>query len=320
MKRKTFIIEEYEKDHETRIRQLIWRLLEEEEINLLIRMKYDRKAFNGEALESMARLLRSIGEEKEFIVDLEVATDQWDAIRKYRRILNQYSVRIELKVNNEKRLKEVDRYKEKLLLERICIVSEEYQTFLKLYEKWKTLKIPVCSEYELTTKEYLEFFQYWIHDREASWYVPFEEALISLLTENPGRNCVYNSCMGKYLYLDEENNVYFCAKKKAQTRMFSLSDDIIRNLYNEVYDQFLKQAIEKRKACLAECSAYALCKGGCMLEEKNAKSCMELAQRVSCAAQFLEREMESEFANVENACVRQLYLSLIAYGFWHEES
>lgn len=320
MKRKIFIIEEYEKEREREVRSLLQGLLQEEELNLLIRMKYERKSLSKESLESMAEVLRSLGKEKEFIVDLEVVTDQWNLVRKNRKILNQYSIRVELKVCNEKELKQVDRYKEKLLLEKICISSEDYPSFLKLYDKWKKIKIPVCSEYELTIEEYLEFFQYWIRDREAVWYAPFEDLLISLLTGNPSNDCVHNSCMGKYLYLDEEHQVYFCAKKDPCTKMYRQSSGNIENLYNDAYDRYLKCAVEKRNACLKECDAYSLCKGGCVLKEKNAQYCTEFAQKVSCAAQFLEHEMKSAFVNVENVCIRQLYLSLIAYGFRYTES
>lgn len=319
MKRKIFIIEEYEKGREREVRQLLWGFLSEGEINLLIRMKYERKALSKESIESMAEVIRSLGKEKEFTVDLELVTDQWDLVRKNRKILNQYSIRVELRVRNDQKRKEVDRYKEKLLLERICIVSEEYPLFLKLYEEWKNLKIPICSEYELTTAEYLEFFQTWLRDNDAVWYTPFEDIFVCLLTGNSSSDCVHQSCMGKYLYLDDENYVYFCAQKRAAAKMYLLSEGITENLYNDVYDQWLNRAVEKRNHCLEECGAYSLCKGGCVLEEKTSRYCAEFAQKIACAAQVLERELESAFLNVENACLRQLYLSLVAYGFQQEE-
>ena len=97
--------------------------------------------------------------------------------------------------------------------------------------------------------------------------------------------------------------------------MYCLKQENPKDIYNEVYNNTLHTAIEKRTECQNECEIFGFCRGACPLKERKQETCMALMQKVACWGTFLEKEARNAFVEIENPCMRQLYLSLIAYGF-----
>lgn len=316
MKRKIFIIEEYDLKKQADVQKMIADIVKEGEINLLLRLQFYHTKLTAGILDSIADTVKAVGKEQEFVVDLVLETDQWKNVKHLRKKLNQYSIRVELMVTESVNVKDIIRYKNKLVLEKLYVPCKDYQEFQQAYDKWKISELSIGSaDYELTTKEYLDFFERWIHDAKATWFEPFEDIICSMMTGVPVSACEHNSCMGKYIYLDQKGFVYFCAKKLGNTQMYSVADRKPNLLYNEVYDNTLHVAIEKRKQCMESCEMFGLCRGGCPLEGKIQKNCMEYVQKVARIGEFIEKEIGNAFSEIENPCMRQLYLSLIAYGF-----
>ncbi|MBQ8233649.1 MAG: hypothetical protein IJZ34_17265 [Lachnospiraceae bacterium] len=316
MKRKTFIIEEYEIEIQETVQKLIAAIVKEGDIDLMIRLKYYHTPLTRRLIDSIADTIKAVGKEHEFVVDIVLETDQWKKIKQLRRKLNQYSISLDLKVSDGLQVKEIAHYKKKLLLDKIMLSCKDYDTFYQSYHRWKTAGLSIAlEEYELTLKEYLQFFEEWIHDPKATWFVPFEDIISCMMTGVPAGICEHSSCMGKYLYLDQNKKVYFCAKKRENTQMYSLTENVPDLLYNEIYDNALGMAIEKRNQCAEECELFGLCRGGCPLDEKLAEACGEYIQKVSRIGEFIEKEIVNSFTDIENPCMRQFYLSLIAYGF-----
>lgn len=267
-------------------------------------------------LNSFADTVKAVGKEHEFLVSITIETHQWKNIKRLRKCLNQYAMNIDLKVQEGIKVSEVKKYTKKVLLEKVILSCRDYLQFCEKYHVWKKTGVSVQLEgYELSIDEYLNFFEMWIHDAEAVWFVPFEDMANSILTGVHVENCENNSCMGKYLYLDKQDNVYFCSKKPEVSKMYCLKQENPKDIYNEVYNNTLHTAIEKRTECQNECEIFGFCRGACPLKERKKEACMALMQKVACWGTFLEKEARNAFVEIENPCMRQLYLSLSAYGF-----
>lgn len=74
------------------------------------------------------------------------------------------------------------------------------------------------------------------------------------------------SCLGKVLYIDKKNNVYFCPKYKDRSYLGKIKEN--KNFYDcDTFKDVLISAIEKRENCKKTCSLFSVCKGGCAFEE-----------------------------------------------------
>ncbi len=316
MKRKVFIVEDYIIEKQDILKNMISRLVQGEETELLLHFCFDKVPLTAKVLDHIADTVKEIGKKVEFCVDVTVETNQWKTVKKLRKQLNQYAISVEAEVSEAMSVKDVQRYKEKMLLEKLVLQCEDYASFLKLYEIWKFAGVSVkLKGYELTGEEFAQFFESWIHDKNAAGFEPFEDFIGSLTTGLVINDCRYSSCMGRILYLDRDDQVYFCEKKKEQTKMYSAAQGIPEKLYNEVYSEVLGSAIAKRNQCSNQCEMFGLCRGGCPLEEVNPQTCHDFARKIAAVGEVIEREIGTAFTNLENPYLRQYSLTLIAYGF-----
>lgn len=321
MKQKTFIIEEYEEEQKTYVQESLLKMTEEGNTHLQLRLKYYQKPLTAKKLDCMADLIKEIGKKQEFTIDIVLETNQWARVKRLYKKLNQYSLRLELAVSDRVTTKAVARYAKKTQLEKLLITCEDYVSFQKAYQKWKTVGLTIeAVEYTFSVQEYQDFFDKWVHDAEAVWLTPFEDILYSMLTGISSGSCEHSSCMGKYLYLDAEGNVYFCARKKAAAKMYHIREQHQEALYNETYQIALQRAIEKRTQCMEQCTLFGMCRGGCPLTKPEPSFCAEYVQKLQHTERFLEKEIQNGFINMENPCLRKLYLTMIAYGFRQENS
>lgn len=319
MKKKEFIIEEYCIEQQEKVKKLLLELTKEENVYLSIRLKYYEISFDKNLIDSIADTIKAIGKQREFVTEILLETNQWKQVKKLRKRLNQYGISVELEVADTRKLKEIMKYKTKLLLEKIILPVNHYHDFLQAYHKWKETGLTIrLKEMTLSRQEYLDFWEEWIHDKSAAWFEPYENMILSILTGTSGSECEHSSCMGRILYLDREENLYFCAKKKDAAKMCSLKENIPDFIYNEVYDHVLKMAVEKRSRCTKECQMFGICRGGCPFDTEKETFCADYLQKVSHIGNFIEKEIGTHFSEVENPRLRQLYLTLIAYGFGFE--
>lgn len=319
MKQKMLIIEEYGEEQAQYVRELL-RKMTEEKLHLQVRLKYYRETLTGKKLDSMADLIKEAGKNKEFIVDVILETDQWKQIKRLYKKINQYSVRLELSVSEQMSGRMVKRYAKKMQLEKLLICCKDYKRFQEAYQVWKSVGVTIEPVgYMLSAQEFKDFFDKWIHDAEAVWLEEIEDLSYSILTGVSSGSCEHHSCMGKYVYLDAEGKLYFCSRKKEAAGMYSMREAYRETLYDETYQAVLQNAIAKRTQCMEQCDMFGLCRGGCPLEEADGIACTEYREKIQFVAGFLGKEISNGFINMENACLRKLYLSLIAYGFRTEE-
>lgn len=316
MKQRTLIIEEYEFTKQEYLREVISRMVQDKDVDLSVRLKYYQVPITRKLLNSVVDTIKDIGKNREFFVEIILETDQWKNIKHLYKVLNQYAVSVELLVSEKLKRSEVKKYTKKVLLEKLILSCNNYSTFYQLYQYWKEVGLSIKLEgYRLSENEYFEFWEEWIHDSSAVWFLAFENLLSSRLIGKLVDCCEYSSCMGKYLYIDKDENVYFCEQKKEKSKMYSLKNGIPKYIFNTVYDRVLDAAVEKRSKCKETCSVFPLCRGGCPLDEQKMNCTQEYLKKVVHMDEFLGKELINGFANIENPCFRQFYLSLIAYGY-----
>lgn len=317
MREKTLIIEEYEEKRQEKFRQILSRMVRDEQVNLTVRLVYHRVEITRKILDSIADTIKSVGKEREFMIEVILETDQWKRLKRLYKVLNQYGITVELCGSDSINIMQLKKYKRKMLLERVILHSESYEDFHSQYEKWKIAEIPIqLKGYTLSSTEYREFFEEWVYDAHAVWFFPFEDTISSILTGVTTESCEHNSCMGKYIHLDEKDRVSFCKKGLEPTKLYVLDETKEGPLFeHEIYQNVLGDAIEKRARCQKECQMFGLCRGGCPLESADTSTCNAYIEKIAYTGRFLEQEGKTAFVHVENPCLRQLCLSLLAYGF-----
>ena len=316
MKQKTLILEEYQPDMQKEVGMLLERLVTEEETSVMVVLKYFRISPDKENLLSFAEMMKAVGRKKEFTVDVILETNHWKRVRRLRKTLNRFSIRIRLWVTKDLKPAELVKQRERMLLDTLVIPCQDYGQFYEAYERWKQVGLTLCPEpYRLNGEAFLKFFSEWIQDPKAVWPESLEDMATSLLTGLPSSDCWYSSCLGNYLYLDAEGCVYFCREKR-QEACLGRAEELSEQLFEQdSYQKALEGAIHRRRNCVENCRIYSFCKGGCPLEEQADRRCQEQHRQLDAIREVLEKELPTAFENMENRCLRKLCLSLVAYGF-----
>ena len=126
-----------------------------------------------------------------------------------------------------------------------------------------------CREYLIDSEEYanalISFFDYWVNDTNAIEIEPLCQ-YVRMALGFDGRECIYESCLAKWLGIDHNGNLYPCGRSYPQEYLLgNISDyESIPNVFeNEVYLSLLKSAILRRSDCQEKCKYYGVCHGGC---------------------------------------------------------
>ena len=136
------------------------------------------------------------------------------------------------------------------------------------------------KEFQLDPNDYINsfvnLFKYWTVDRTCNINVSnFEEIVNLVINENSGV-CTFNSCLGKWLCLDTNGNIYPCDRLCTEEYNLGNTNDLesINDVFkNEKFIVLLKSTIERRQKCIEQCEYYNNCYGGCnanvILNNKN---------------------------------------------------
>ena len=320
MKEKYLIIEEFELHRSGAVMALLERLLEEEEVYLTIRWKFFSVRLNRSLLERIASLLYEQGVKKEFTVCCIVETAQWKEVYRLRKVLNRYGFEVLLHASPSLTVKSLKKTGQKMLLEELRIVGDDYESLRKEYERLKGAGIPITfDESRISTEQYMEWFQSWMSDRDACWLLPFRGMVGYMLTGAWLGGCEHGSCLGKYLCMDRDGALFFCEKKLEGSRMYEISSLPGEQLYDQNYERVLGHAVEKRRRCQAECGDFPVCRGGCPLQASGQEDCQACRKKIAYVSLFLQKHSRNYFANTVNPVIRQMFLSTMAFGFIPEE-
>lgn len=113
--------------------------------------------------------------------------------------------------------------------------------------------------------ETIKFFKYWSEDKTA---VPVSTFIqyVNLFCGFSGRNCVYSSCLYKWIDVDPDGSIFPCSRFSDRRYVIGNIQAInsIKAIFiSEEYKNIVSNAIERRLLCRKECSLYPLCNGGC---------------------------------------------------------
>ena len=111
-----------------------------------------------------------------------------------------------------------------------------------------------------------ELYLYWFNDRSGNVSVnPFTTNIEQYLTQNSSI-CIHSSCLRSWMCMDYMGNLSPCDKLfPEQYRYGNINDysDIRQVYYTDGYKNLLGSSVARRKKCIADCSIYKYCQGGC---------------------------------------------------------
>lgn len=143
----------------------------------------------------------------------------------------------------------------------------------------------------LDVNEYInkvnELFDVWLYDEKYLRVTQFQE-IISFILFSKKYTCAYNSCLGRWVSIRPNGDIYPCnryfSEKYCYGNVFDY-EDIKECFFSQGFNNILFDAIERRKKCI-DCSIYKFCEGGCNnnalyengIQNNNGKSCIALKQ------------------------------------------
>ncbi len=313
MRERTVIIEDYGTDREKEISRFLKKSLEGGVTELTVVWKFDRVSFRRKTLESMAGLLSSLGREQDFFLNNVIRTRDWRALLIHRRFLNRYGFEVYLELSVPVPRPAVGWLKKGVILERLVITEGAFAPARELYRRYRAFGISMEADAGAwTVEEFKELFREWADCRKDCWLTCFQDYFTFFLIGMRLTECEYDSCMGKYLLADREGQVYFCRKKRAGSRMYHVDNIEAEGIYNGVYADVLKKAVERRRSCRETCGEYMACQGGCPLTGE--QPCGAFREKLRAVAEFFQKNMETMFMDVENPHPREFLLSAVGFG------
>ena len=127
--------------------------------------------------------------------------------------------------------------------------------------------VPNAEEY---IRSSIECFDNWFHDRDAEVpLIPHYLYVLSALGEPQGSDCAHDSCLTKWICIYPNGDLYPCGKgcpsefKLGNILEMGAVSDAFRT---EGFMKILAGTVERRNKCMAECSLYKYCNGGCSID------------------------------------------------------
>lgn len=125
-------------------------------------------------------------------------------------------------------------------------------------------------DYEQYSSQYLNLFRLWLCDPECRIGIDNFYEVIDAIEYNTLRNCIYTSCLGRWLCIDPSGKVYPCDRLSGQSEYFMGSIDSIRSI-NDLFHahsfvSLLREAVKRKRYCLDHCEVYRWCNSGCNSE------------------------------------------------------
>lgn len=163
----------------------------------------------------------------------------------------------------------------------ICVVSHKIVfSLIENYEWFKQNRFSVNfnpyitdnknDDLYVSVEDYIyniiELFEYWIYDRKCNIHVnPFENLLYAYF-KHEYKVCTFGSCLSHWACIEPNGDIFPC--DKSFNRNFCYGNINLITDFNEIYNSegyrlLIKQAIERRDACIAECKWFQYCHGGC---------------------------------------------------------
>ena len=120
------------------------------------------------------------------------------------------------------------------------------------------------------TEKYLiklkELFDYWLKDKDGIFLKPFIDYIRNIYNVAVEKECINSSCLGRTLNINYDGSIYLCAQ--AQNSAYELGNfknfsSVSEIFQGDVFTKLVESMIETRKSCMADCSHFNFCQGGC---------------------------------------------------------
>lgn len=101
--------------------------------------------------------------------------------------------------------------------------------------------------------------------------------------------CKCSSCLANVLYIDKQDEVSFCPFYPAQSKLCNV--DYPDDYFNcDAFIEILEKEIDKREQCKRDCAHYAICHGGCAMENVCATVKQEYPAAVARASEIRSQQ------------------------------
>jgi uncharacterized protein len=175
--------------------------------------------------------------------------------------------------------------------ERIFSVSStiSYETASKqkeMYERFRADKAAVsfapvipagcaaCGDTVPNAEEYIrssiECYDEWLHDKDTEIpLIPHYQYILNAFGDPQESDCAHCSCLTKWICVYPNGDIYPCGKGcPSEFRMGNISvlEKISDAFGTEGFGRMISGTIERRNKCMAECSLYKYCNGGCSID------------------------------------------------------
>lgn len=192
----------------------------------------------------------------------------------------------------------VDTYKADLiniynLVKKHCFTLKFKQNFIYL----RQFNQSESEEYVVKLKE---LFDYWIKDKNTVFIKPFADHIRSAYQIAAGKECINSSCLGKTLNIDSNGRIYLCSQSQndkynfGNFKNFSLVSEIFQS---EIFTKLVENMIEMRKNCIANCTCFKFCQGGCCTCVNTYGMCRTYCEIVKSLDKYISNTMQDIVAN-----------------------
>ena len=129
------------------------------------------------------------------------------------------------------------------------------------------ITVPDAGEY---IRSSIECFDRWLFDKDTEIpLIPHYLYILNALGEPAESDCAHASCLTKWICVYPNGDLYPCGKGcPSEYKMGNLSDhSFISDAFRtEGFEKIIRGSVERRKKCMAECSLYKYCNGGCSID------------------------------------------------------
>lgn len=156
----------------------------------------------------------------------------------------------------------------------------------ELYENFRSNKVAVsfapvipagcaaCGNMVPDAEEYIrssiECFDGWLHDKDAEVpLIPHYLYVLNALGEPQESDCAHSSCLTKWICVYPNGDLYPCGKGcPPEFKLGNLAEveKISDAFRTEGFEKIIAGTVKRRSKCMAECSLYKHCSGGCSID------------------------------------------------------
>jgi radical SAM protein with 4Fe4S-binding SPASM domain len=244
------------------------------------------------------------------IINIDIPTRVNDVVNLLKKIINTVESfnhnRIRINFISSITKKKAKRIIKSIVLEMDSFLSSEIKSKLDI-----TLELE--NSYTIINQDLPSFeeFSKWAFDQTAI-YSEYYIDLTRQFVFGHSNLCEYNSCFGRFFYIDLNGLIYACKRKLI---LISNIDEIADD---ETLITILNQSVNYRNFCSSACTMFALCGGGCPISTLNRpfnnKCITDLTFQFFSKAQALFYESYEKGAiAIFNKYIQNVFLEHLAY-------